>query len=167
MKRMMIKIMAVLTALLLMATALVSCAEQETESGEDSAFCVVFDGVKIELGKPAEPILEELGPANSENEVFDCGEGNSRVRYRYDSFTLYVMKSDGEEVVDQIELLDDLTETSRGVCIGDGEAKVREAYGTPTSDQNGILGYSKSGMQIQFDIADGKVSAIGLLRRTQ
>ncbi len=161
------RIAALLLALLMMVSALVSCEEQEKESGEDSAFCVVYDGVRIELGKPAEKILEALGTANSENEIFDCGEGNSRVRYRYDSLTLYVMKSDGDEVVDQIELLDDLAETSRGICIGDSEEKVREAYGTPSSEQGGILGYGKGGMQIEFDLADGKVSGIGLLRRTK
>ncbi len=162
-----VRIIAALVALLLTATVLISCEEQEKDAGGDSAFCVVYNGVKIELGKPAEPILNELGAANSENEIFDCGEGNSRIRYRYESFTLYVMKSDGEEVIDQIELLDDLTETSRGVCIGDSESKVRELYGDPSSEQNGILSYSKDSMQIQFDIENGKVSAVGLLRRTQ
>ena len=161
----MTKILALLLTLVLACTALAAC---QTETQEESGvFSVVCNGVTIELGKPAQPILEELGTANSENEIFDCGEGNSRVRYRYDSLTLYVMKSDGETVVDQIELLDDLVETSRGICIGDEEEKVRAQYGTPSSDQDGILGYSKNSMQIQFDIVDGKVDAIGLLRRTK
>lgn len=160
------KTLALLLTLLLTVSVLAACQVQEKE-GQAGAFCVIYNDVTIELGKPAEPILNALGMANSENEIFDCGEGNSRVRYRYDSFTLYVMKSDGETVVDQIELLDDLVETSRGVCIGDEEAKVRAQYGTPTSDKDGVLGYSKNSMQIQFDIQDGKVSAIGLLRRTR
>ncbi len=166
MKRRM-KLTAALLALLLIAATFVACGEQEKEEEKGGAFCVAYDEVEIELGKPAAPILEALGEANSKNEVFDCGEGNSRVRYRYDSITLYVMKSEGEEVVDQIELLDDLAQTSRGICIGDGEDAVREAYGEPTSDQEGMLGYGKDGMQIQFDIENGKVSAIGLLRKTQ
>ena len=161
------KVWALCLALLLIVSSLASCQKQEETDGGESAFRVIYNDVEIELGKSADPILKKLGEANSENEIFDCGEGNSRIRYRYDSLTLYVMKSGDTAVVDEIELLDDLAETGRGICIGDGEDKVRAEYGDPTSDKNGTLIYSKNNMQIQFDIADGKVSGIGFLRRTQ
>ena len=159
------RILALTLALLMTGGILAACAREEGDTS--SAFCVVVNGVNIELGKPAQPVLDALGMADQTDEVNDCGAGNSRMRYRYDSVVIYAMKSDGKAVIDQIELLDDLAETSRGICLGDDEAAVREAYGTPTQDADGILGYGKDGRQIQFNVEEGKVVAIGLLRKTQ
>lgn len=161
-----IRVLAMLMIFLLTATMAVACQKEEPKE-EGSAFAVTLGEVTVALGRPAEPILSALGAPKSQSEVFDCGEGNSRIRYRYDSLTVYTMKSDGKEVVDQVELMDDLAQTSRGICIGDDEAKVREAYGNPTSDKNGVITYSKSSMQLLFEIENGKVSAIGLLRKTR
>ena len=126
-------------ALLLCMVALAMGACTAKKSNEDTVFAVSYDDVVIELGASAEDVLDALGSANSEDEVFDCGAGNSRIRYRYDSFTLYVMKSDGEQVIDQIELKDDLIQTTRKIALGSSEAEVRDAYGNPTKAENGII----------------------------
>ena len=174
---MMGKRVAALLLALLLAAAMIACSEKEsgtptpdenknTEQQND-AFCVKYQGVTVELGADASSVLKKLGEANSAQEVFDCGAGNSRMYYRYASFDLYTMKADGKETIDQIELLDDLTQTEKGISIGAAESAVREAYGEPSSESEGMLTYAKGDQRIVFEVADGKVSAIGLLRVTK
>ena len=169
-----------LVCVLLLAISLIACeAEQsnnvddgkgdENSASEDTvSFAVIYQNVTIELGKPAQEILAELGDPFSVQEVFDCGEGNSRVLYQFSSFALYTMKTkDGDEVIDQVELFDDLSTTEEGIAIGSKESAVRDAYGKPVSEKDGILTYSEGEHQLMIELADGKVSAIGLLRKTK
>ena len=169
------RIAALLLALMMLVT-MVACAEQQTgetpDEGEGTetsdGFWVVSNGTRIELGKPAASVLSKLGEASSSQEVFDCGAGNSRMYYRYPSMDLYVMRSaDGKEVIDQLELKDDLTETDQGICIGSTEAELRAAYGTPTSEDDGVLTYHKGSHRLIAEVENGTVTALGLLRVTQ
>jgi predicted small lipoprotein YifL len=173
------KRMAGLLLALLLLLSLCACAEKEPnapttdkdkkeENTESDGFFVKNGSVKIELGVDAAAVLRKLGEANSAQEVFDCGAGNSRMYYRYSSFDLYTMKSsDGKEIVDQIELLDDLSETEKGISIGSAESALREAYGEPSSESDGELTYAQGDQRMIFEVTDGKVSAIGLLRVTK
>ena len=112
-------------------------------------------------------VLSKLGEPNASNEIFDCGEGNSRMLYRYASFDLYTMKSGDAEVIDQIELKDDLSETDKGICLGSKESAVTAAYGKADRQANGSLTYVDGKQELTFDIENGQVVAIGLLRVTQ
>ena len=168
------RVAALLLALLLML-GMMACSEkpeevpandQRDKTETSDGFYVICQGTKIALGATADTVLKKLGDANSAQEVFDCGAGNSRMYYRYASLELYTMKIDGKETVDQIELLDDLSETEQGISIGAAESAVREAYGEPTSESEGELTYAKGDQRLIFEVADGKVSAIGLLRVT-
>ena len=131
------------------------------------SFSVSYNDTVIELGKPATAVLSSLGEPDAKQEVFDCGEGNSRIYYQFASFDLYTMKVNGEEVIDQIELLDDLSETAAGILIGSSESAVRNAYGSPTTEKNGKLTYSSGENHLIIKIVEGKVSEIGLLRKTK
>ena len=155
--------MAVALALLL-CLGMVGCAEKKEEKA--SAFAVVSETVTVTLGADAEEVLSALGEAEASREVFDCGAGNSRMYYRYPSLELYTMKTEDGETIDQIEVNDDLAQTSRGICIGDTVAKVKEAYGTPSQDADGQLTYSKDGMHLIFVIANDTVTDIALIRKT-
>ena len=174
MKTMTKRLAALLLSLLLLVT-FVACAEQETtpsdhesDQQKESAYSVICNGTKLELGKPATAALKKLGEASSKQEVADCGAGNSRVYYRYPSFDLYTMKSaDGTEIIDQIELNDDLVQTPEGIGIGSTEAELRDAYGAPASDKNGVLTYQKGSYQLIAELTDGVVTELGLLRVTQ
>ena len=166
---------AALFLALLMVLTVCACSKQEQEAStpdekeetvQSSGFYVTYQGTKIALGADASLAIAKLGDASSAQEVFDCGVGNSRMYYRYASLDLYTMKNDGKETVDQIELLDDLIETDKGISIGAAEASVREAYGAPTSESEGELTYADGDQRLIIEITDGKVSAIGLLRVT-
>ena len=171
------------SAFLLLALALifsmVACGATDDETDGDAApkddakkkekevvFSIVWNGTTIELGKSATSVLTALGDPNSSQEVFDCGEGNSRMRYQYASFELYTMKSDGQEVIDQIEVLDDLCETGAKIAIGSSESAVRDAYGTPSKEEDGTLIYTSGNKHLILDVENGTVTGIGLLRKT-
>ena len=172
---MMGKRVAALLLALLMTVTVMACSKKQEEAPaadekettkQSDGFYVTYGGAKIALGADASAILKKIGDANSAQEVFDCGAGNSRMYYRYASLDLYTMKTDGKETVDQIELLDDLVETDKGISIGAAESAVREAYGDPTSENGGELTYADGDQRLIIEIKNGKVSAIGLLRVT-
>ncbi len=158
---------------LLLSVAFFACDGKKHDPDLDNtndakiSFSVIYHGTELSLGKSAKTALDSLGEPMSEEEVFDCGEGKSRMLYAFSSFDLYTMKANGEEVIDQIELYDDLTETSEKIAIGSKESAVREAYGEPTSEKNGKLTYTSGDNNLIFEIKDGTVSAIGLLRKTK
>lgn len=161
----------ILLLTLLMVLSLVACNEVEekepSENDETNLFSVTYNGTAMALGKPAEAVLNALGEPISSQEVFDCGEGNSRMYYRYASFDLYVMKADGKELIDQIELRDDLAELSCGISIGASADSVRQKAGDPTKEEDGKLTYSSGNQYLIIELENGTVSEIGLLRKTK
>lgn len=165
-----------------LALTLTACGDREpTDNGESkdnretsdraeaTTFSILYNGVRITPGTSASEALGRLGNTLSEpQEVFDCGAGNSRMYYRYASVELYTMKrADGTEIVDQIELKDDLSQTEKGISIGSTESEVRAAYGTPSQEKNGTLTYTSGDQRLILDVKDGKVTNIGLLCVTQ
>ncbi len=163
-----IKWIAVIMALAMPMLSLMACSGNG-KNGDDEAreFYFVCNGTELKAGADAAKVLEALGEANSQNELFDCGEGNSRVLYRYASFDLYTMKSGESEVIDQIELKDDLGQTDKGICIGAKESEVTASYGVPDRTTVGSITYISGNVELTFDLNDGTVSGIGLLRVTQ
>ena len=162
---------------MILVISLVACEGKKQPKEDDDnepavsekaiSFSITYHGTVIELGKPAEAVLNALGEPLFSEEVFDCGEGNSRMQYQFSSFDLYTMKSEEGEVIDQIELYDDQSETSKKISIGSEEAEVREAYGTPTDEKEGKMTYTSGENNLIIELKDGKVSAIGLLRKTK
>ena len=155
--------------ILVLAISMIACEGKKQEPTPEegtSAYSVTYNGTAIELGKPAADVLTALGEPLSTQEVCDCGEGKSRVLYQFSSFDLYTMKMDGSEVIDELALYDDLVETAEKISIGMSEAEVRTVYGEPLSEENGTLSYASGDYHLSFDIENGKVSAIGLLRKT-
>ncbi len=165
----------IILAILILALAVcaVACAKKDTAGGASteggspvSGFSVTVNGTTVELGKDAAPVLAALGTPTVSQEVFDCGAGNSRMFYRFGSVELYTMKTDGKEVIDQIELNDDLASTDKGVCIGDTVDQVKAAYGEPQRGDEDDLVYVSGNCELTFEIDDGRVEDIDLLRRT-
>ena len=88
--------------------------------------------------------------------------------YRYASLVLYTMKNtEGKETIDQIEVNDDLVQTEKEIAIGASVTELEEAHGEPTQKGNDEWVYTSGQYQMIFDVEDGKVSGIGLLRKTK
>ena len=156
-----------MTAMLL-CLSFSACKQEEPAEEESHPFSILVGNVEVALGAEAEPILAKLGEAQSVQEVFDCGAGNSRMWYRYASFDVYVMKTEAGETVDQIEIHDDLITTSDGIGIGSSVSEARETYGDyELSEQEGRLVYSKGDLHIALDVANQTVTDLMLKRTTR
>ena len=89
---------AILLILVLALTVCaVACAKKNdgasTEGGTTATgFGVTVNGTAVELGKDAAPVLAALGTPTLSQEVFDCGEGNSRMFYRFGKSALQAGK---------------------------------------------------------------------------
>ena len=140
--------------------------EQSTEDEGTDIYYIEYKGTKIKLGEAAEGVLKALGDAKSVKELGDCGGLGAQVKYTYDDFDLYTLKSGDKETIDQISFRSDLVSTSKGICIGDGEAKVNEAYGDDFTVSKGVRSYVDGNLVLKISIANGAVDAIEFIRVT-
>ena len=141
-----------------------SCNEKKDEQASSNPFYLTYDGVHIELDKKADNVLEALGKAQSEDNLGDCGGIGVQIKYTYADIAINTLKEEKGEMIHKIEFRNDLPKTSKGIYIGSGEADVRSAYGTPSSEENGKLIYKQSDLELEFAIANGEVSAINYRR---
>ena len=117
--------LAVLLCLILCVSVMACAKKNEGNEETADAYAVTYNGTELALGADAASVLAKLGEPSFEQEVFDCGEGNSRMCYRYASLVLYTMKNtEGKETIDQIEVNDDLVETEQGIAIGASAAEL-------------------------------------------
>ena len=157
--------------------ALAACGgddDKENDSGKDgganggsaSVFYIEYKGVKIELGKPAEGIIEKLGAPSDKKEIGDCGGLGAQVKYSYPSIVIYTLKTDDGETVDQIDILDDLVTTAKGIYIGSASADVEKKHGAPNKSTDTSIQYISGNKYLKFGIENGEVKSISLLRVT-
>ena len=163
-------------ALLCAFSALTACnSEQSNNDNNDgnattkgTAFYITYEGTKIELGKKADGVLSALGEPKSKEELPDCGDFGKQTKYEYDDLMIYTLTNDNGETIDQIEFLNDIPETEKGVCIGDLSDDVIKAHGEPTKKNDGAIIYTKNldgyNLHIKFKIIDGEVDEINFIR---
>ncbi|MBQ9085760.1 MAG: hypothetical protein IJY47_01080 [Clostridia bacterium] len=151
----------------ILSLSLFGCRKTEDNEASGGHFSVQYKGVTLEIGQPAEEVLKALSDPVSKKEIGDCGGLGAQVRYDYSSLILYVLESKDGAVIDQITLTDDLVATEKGICIGDSQDKVKEAYGNVIQSDGSRLVYTSGDNQLIFEIKDGKVSGIDLMQITQ
>ena len=164
-KRILCLILALAT-LTLLASTFVACdgAEDNSEGGSSNPFYVNYKDVKIELDKKAEGVIDKLGEPKYSDNLGDCGGIGVQMKYTYADITVNTLKEKDGEVIHKIGFLNDLVSTPKGITIGSSEADVREAYGNPTSEENGKLTYKSGDLELEFSIKDGSVSAVNYRR---
>ena len=164
-RRILCLMLALLCALVL-ASAIVSCNGdgEENEGGASNPFYVNYKDTKIELDKKAESILEKLGEPKYSDNLGDCGGIGVQMKYTYDDITVNTLKEKDGEVIHKIGFLNDLVSTPKGISIGSSEQEVRDAYGTPSSEENGKLTYKSGDLELEFTVKNGSVSAVNYRR---
>ena len=139
MKRILSMILAFACCLGLIAV-LAACNDSESENEQGSSnspFYVVYKDVRIELDKKAEDVLDKLGKAKYEDNLGDCGGIGVQMKYTYDDITVNTLKDESGEKIHKISFVSDIVSTPKGISIGSTEDEVRDAYGAPTSSENG------------------------------
>lgn len=161
-KRFLISAIAILCCVCAMLT-LSSCNEKQGDDADKTdagIFYVEYGKAKIELGKDAKTALSALGEAKSVKELGDCAGIGAQVKYTYDNFEIYTVKSADSEVIDEISFTSDIVKTPKGICLGDDEAAVVDAYGTPTSKSEKSIIYTQGKSSLIFGLDNGYVKSI-------
>jgi ABC-type phosphate/phosphonate transport system substrate-binding protein len=133
----------------------------QEEAGQGYVFTV--KGTTFVVDGEAADAVEALGDPLSYYESPSCAFGDLDKIYTYNGFELDTYSTGGKDYVSAIILKDDSLSTPEGVCIGDTEDKVRETYGTPDSEADSTLLYTKDGMKLSFIIQEGKVASVQYL----
>ena len=164
-RRILCLMLALLCAVMLVS-ALVSCNGdgEENEGGASNPFYVNYKDTKIGLDKKAESILEKLGEPKYSDNLGDCGGIGVQMKYTYDDITVNTLKEKDGEVIHKIGFLNDLVSTPKDISIGSSEQEVRDAYGTPSSEENGKLTYKSGDLELEFTVKNGSVSAVNYRR---
>ncbi len=164
-----LSIMLVIACVLTLCAGLCSCDEKEEENKDaantsNSPFYVVYKEVRIELDKKADGVLEKLGKAKYEDNLGDCGGIGVQMKYTYDDITVNTLKEKDGEVIHKIAFITDIVSTPKGISIGSTESAVKEAYGEPTSAENGKLIYKSNDLELEFTVKNEVVSAVNYRR---
>lgn len=144
-----------------------SCSQEENggqNGNNDSLFYVTYKDVRIELNKKADEVLEKLGAPQYEDNLGDCGGIGVQMKYTYGDIAINTLKEEKGEVVHKISFMNDLISTPKGIFIGSDEQDVRDAYGKPSSEENGKLIYKNGDLELEFIIKSGSVSAVNYRR---
>lgn len=153
-----LRISALVVALLMMSLCLLACSDDKDTT--DKSFYVTYKGVKIELGKDADNIVDSLGDVLAVHELGDCGGLGAQIKYTYSSIALYVLEDkDGNAIIDGIELYDDSVTTPQGVYIGMSADEAKEKLdGAKVSGNALTVVDGKYYLKVKLD--GGKVSEI-------
>lgn len=164
-----LKIFALIIAAVCAFSMLVACNGASNSEGGDSAveYYVTYKGTKIELGAKSASTLEALGEPKDTKSLGDCGGFGLQTRYTYSNLTLYTIKNDSGETIDQITITSDQVQTPKGVYIGMSKSDVISAYGNPTSQSDTKLEYVNGSLILKFGLDSGEVDTIDFMRVTQ
>ena len=154
-----VKMIALVMAVLMLSVCFFACNKEESDNTPKS-FYVTYKGVKIELGKNADNVVENIGDVLSVNELGDCGGLGAQIKYTYASLAIYVLEDkDGNAVIDGIELYDDSITTPEGVYIGMSASDAKAKLGGAKESGNALTVIDgKYYVKVKLD--GGKVSEI-------
>lgn len=161
-------------AMILLCTTLCFCfaACGGDEGGDGNStnardiYNIVYNGVNIKLGDNAASVIDKLGEATSVKEIGDCGGFGAQVKYTYPSVVVYTLKNDDGETVDQIDLLDDIVTTPKGIYIGSPASDVEKEYGKADSATDSAIIYNDGNCFLKFGIKNQEVVSVSILRET-
>lgn len=129
---------------------------------------VSFNGVLIEAGKDAAPVLDALGEPTDFSEVISCMfVGGMDKTYTYDGIVIYTYPTDTQEVILMVDVTTPEAETSRGVKVGDALDAALLAYSNELAPE-GESNFSGAFGDVQFTImsADGAVTGLSYYDNT-
>ncbi len=112
---------------------------------------------KIKLDMTYDELVQAMGKKPDQEEA-DNQEGlNAKTLFFADSTQIYIV----DDRVYSMNVTSSDYATPRGLKTGDSAAKLKELYGEPSSNEDGVLGYSYNGYDLfTVVLEDGKVSQI-------
>lgn len=123
-------------------------------------YAFIYQDTVIEIDAEADPILAQLGEANSYFEAASCAFNGLDKMYTYTSFELDTYPVEDKDFISMILFKDDSVATVEGISIGDSVDKIIEVYGEDYSEESGMIVYVKDNMKLCFIIEEGSVISI-------
>ena len=127
----------------------------DVQTGKETEFVFVYEGVEIRVGHLMSEYLEALGEPSSYFESASCAFDGLDKTYNYSDFIITTYPIDDKDYVGGIELKSDMVETKEGVALFETKADMIAAYGENYVDENGMLVYYFDGNK-----ANGKLCFI-------
>lgn len=138
--------------------------QQDTsDPNTPSGYTFTYKKAQLWIGMDGTQPLATLGEPKDRAVTESCAFSGHDIIYDYQSVKISTNDEKGYEMVYCIELVDDMAQTEEGIKIGSAADGVKEAYGTPTTENPNGLVYAKDGMELRFLLTDGKVSSIQYL----
>ena len=155
-----LKICALVMAVLMLSLCIFACTKEENDKNTDKSFYVIHKGVKVELGKDANAVVNKLGEILALHTLGNCGGLGSQKKYTYSSLALFVLEDNsGNCIIDGIELYDDSITTPEGVYIGMSADEAKEKLDGAKQSGNALTVVDgKYYLKVKLD--GGKVSEI-------
>lgn len=169
----------VITLALLIALALCACGtddqgttdpvdqggtqQTDTTSTSPIGYTFTYKNVQMWIGMDATDAIATLGEAKDRAVTESCAFSGHDIIYDYQSVKISTNDENGYEMVYNIELVDDMAQTEKGIKLGATGDAVKTAYGEPTTENPGGYIYSKDGMELRFLLTDGMVTSIQYL----
>ena len=154
----------------LLAAAMMVCfaactptTTEQTPGGSEpvqDSFSFTYNGVKIALNAPAEPIVEALGGNPKYTESTSCAFDGLDKSYGYGSFYLETYPLNGKDYVYGWYFVDDMVETDEGICIGSALADVKTAYGEENYNGSNAFQIKKGSGQLTIILENDLVTSI-------
>ncbi len=126
-----------------------------------TALSFTYNGTKIQLHAPAEPILAALGEAKAYTEEPSCAfdDGMDKT-YTYDDFYLQTYPLNGKDYVYSFWFASDMVKTDEGIKIGDSQQAVEAAYGADAYNGRNAYIVRKDDGELSVILKDGEVTGI-------
>ncbi len=137
-------------------------AETTSEAKKESKYYFSVEGndFKIAIDADMKKVLPALGEPLKYEESPSCAFEGLDKTYTYSGFAIHTRPDGENDYVYMIFLTDDSVTTPEGIYIGSESADVYAAYGTPDSENDGLLSYTDSGTALSFVIREGEVVSI-------
>lgn len=142
------------------AEELVTDEKTTEEETAYKGYAFIYQGIVIEIDAEADPILAQLGEANSYFEAASCAFNGLDKMYTYSSFELDTYPVEDKDFISMILFKDDSIATAEGISIGDPVDKIIEIYGEDAREENGMMVYVKDNMKLCFIIEEENVISI-------
>ncbi|HEX2946507.1 MAG TPA: hypothetical protein VHT96_11190 [Clostridia bacterium] len=111
----------------------------------------------IKLDMTYDELITAIGKKPEQEEADEHAGVNAKTLYFADSTQVYIV----DDKVYSVNVTSSDYATPRGLKAGDSEARLKELYGEPSSNEDGVLGYSYNGYDLfTVVIEGGKVSQI-------
>ena len=134
-------------------------ANAGSPAGADT-FVFEYEGTQMQVNQEAAEVLDALGEPVSYFEAASCAFEGLDKMYTYSSFEVDTYPEGDTDYISCIYFLDDMVETSEGICLYMTQADMEAAYGTDYTEANGAYVYSKGNGDLSFIIENDEIVAI-------